>query len=189
MKACVCCNYDTVKVLLDAGADPTHRTTQNISALYTAFRHNTDRVFFLIYDALFQKNPTESELLQYLTPLPSNIQNIIKQTQGDRLMLKEIQRLYNLMDGRCHMNARELGYRLEQLATYDHMDEITTTLLHIGNDQNDPQMIHAVLHILYRRKNMEIILNGQRHATETLCRPNILRLYTSYFWRLGEINK
>ena len=189
IQACVCCNYDTVKILLDAGADPTHRITENESALHVAFKYNTDEVFFLIYDAIFQRKPSESELLQHFTCMPPMIQNIIKQTQGDRMMLKLTQRLYNFMDGNCHMNARELGYILEKLAKYDHMDEIAANLLEIGNDRNDSEIVHVVLRKLYRLKHMEIILQGQMHAIYGICRPNILNLYLSYILRHDDAYK
>ena len=189
MKACASCNYETVKMLLDAGADPRHRTTRNESALFLAFRKNSDEVYFLIYDTLFQKNPSESELLQYLTWMPPIIQNIIKQTRDDRIMFKIIQRLYHFIVDQWHMNAKDLGYSLEKLANYDHVDELATALLQIGNNRNNSQMIHLLLRILYRQKKTQVILDGYCRAMEKGCRPNVLELYVSYFWRLDEANR
>ena len=189
IKACSTGSYETVKMLLDAGADPRLKTIRNQSALSLAFKHNSYEVFLLIYDALFQRNPNESELLQYFTWMDPNIHNIIKQTQGDKIMLKITQRLHKFMDGQLHMNAKELGYSFEKLANYDHVDTIATNLLMIGNDQNNSQMIHVLLHTLFRQKTTQVILNGYRHALGKICKPNVLCLYVSYLWRLGEENK
>ena len=189
MKACASCNYETVKMLLDAGADPRHRSTINQNALCLAFQHNSHKVFLLIYDALFQTNPSESELLQYIQFLPDIIQNIIKQTQGDRIMLKISQRLFNFLDDQWHMNAKQLGYSLEKMANYGHVDKLATMLLGVGNDQHDSQIIHVLLHILYRQKKTQVILDGYHHALRSRCKPNILDLYVNYIWKLGEANK
>ena len=189
LKACGCANYETVKILLDAGADPTHRTNTNDNALHLAYYKNSDEVFFLIYDELLQRNQSESDLLQYFTSLDPWFQNIIKEILGDRNMLRVTQRLYVFMVGQCHMNARELGYNLEKLAKYDHGHELTTRLLVMGNNRNDSQMIHVLLRLLFRQKKTQLILNGYRLALEKICKPSILNLYVSYSLRLGEANR
>ena len=189
MKACASGNYETVKLLLDAGADPRHRCTTKQNALCLAFQHNSHKVFCLIYDAIFQENPSESELLQYFTCLADNLQNIIKQAQGDRIIFKISQKLQYFIDVQWHFNARELGYCLEKLAICDNLDELATMLLSVGNNRHDFQMIHVLLRILYRQKKTQVILHGYRLALQERCKPNILDLYVSYFWKLGEANK
>ena len=189
MKACVCGNYETVKMLLDAGADPTHKTTANQSALSVALSHNSAEIFFLIYDALFQRKPSETELLQYLALTPPVIQNVIKQTHGDRFLLNITQRLCNFVTGQYHMTAKEVGYSLEKLTNYDHADELANELLKKGNSLNNSQMIHVLLHIMYRQKKILVILKGYNHAMEILCGTKILNLYFRYIWRLDEACK
>ena len=185
MKACEHGNYDTVKILLDAGADPRHKTTKNGSTLELAFHHSTAEVLFLIYDAIFQGNPTESELLQHLTLMLPMVQNIIIQAKGDRVMLKLIHKLLKFLHGRCDMNARELAYTLEKLSNFDHVDDIAETFLHIGHNRNDSQMIHILLRRLYRQKKTLAIVKGQNVAVDMMCRPNILNLYQKYNRRLN----
>ena len=108
MQACACGNYETVKMLLDAGADPKYRNTSNQSVLTLAFQRNSDEIYFLIYEKLFQTYPSDSELLQYIKWLPPMLQNIIKQTPDDRIMLKVTQRLYHFIVDHWHMSASEL---------------------------------------------------------------------------------
>ena len=117
------------------------------------------------------------------------IQNITKQTQGDRIMLKITQRLHKFAADQWHMNPRELGYCFEKIANYDHVDELVTALLGIVNEQYDSQMIHVLLRILYRQKKTEVILYGYHIAMEIRCKPNILNLYADYLCKLGEANK
>ena len=92
--ACSYGNHDIVKMLLDAGADPRHKTMKNDTALGIAFQSGSDEIFVLIYNALFQRNPTEKELRQQMTLMPYKMQNIILQMKGDRIMLKLIRRIY-----------------------------------------------------------------------------------------------
>ena len=188
MNVCIYGSYETVKMLLDAGADPRHKTIGNQSTLFLAFKHNSCEVFFMIYNALFQRNASESELLQYFILLPPMIKNIIKQTQGDRVMVKVIQRLFHYIDGQRFLNARGLGYSLEKLSNYDHVDELATNLLGTANNRNDSQVINALLHILYHQKKSQVVLNGFAHAGQQMCRPTILNLYVRYFSRLGVYN-
>ena len=108
--ACRYGNYDTIKRLLDAGADPTCRCATHESALQVAFNFSSEESFLLMYDAIFPRKQEKSKLLQSFSTVGMVMQNIIMQTHGDRNMLILSYRVNKLLRQIGHMNPGELGH-------------------------------------------------------------------------------
>ena len=182
--ACRYGNYDTIKKLLDAGADPTCRCATNESALEVAFNFCSEESFFLVYDAIFQKEPKENELFQYFSMMPPLFQYIIMKTHVDRNMLKIIYRVHKLLKKTSHMNPIQLGYSLEKLANYDDLGSIIYSLLLYGNEMNYFEIIHIVLRKLNCQQKTTEIWSGYCNALNVKSTPKILNLYVRYLCKL-----
>ena len=112
-------NYDTVKMLLDAGANPWCKNDKGESALEVAFTVCSEQTFLLMFDAIIQTKPKESELLDCFSLGNPCIKIHIKRWQGDRTMLKMTYRLHKYWNNTFVMTPGEVGYLLGILANDD----------------------------------------------------------------------
>ena len=185
-RACRYGNYQTVKMLLNAGADPRCRCFEGKSALQIAFNYSAEETFFLVYDVLFQQKLNCGELVSYLATLNDMTKNIIQQSGGDRSVVRDLIRLNKWLEKRDHMVPIQLGYILDSISCYE-QEFLDERLLHIGNERNDFQIICVVLRRQYRQRKTRTILFGFKDALDQKCGLNILNLYASYlFRRLGD---
>ena len=182
LTACRYGNYDTVKILLEAGADPRIRNNTGKSALQIAQKFNSEETFLLIFDALVQRKAIDNELIDCFPPMGPLTQDIIQEAQSDRTMLKMLYRWTKLGKETYLMNPAELGYCMERFGDYG---DVMLLTLHVENKINDFETIHFILRRLYHQKKFFVILCGLSDAFGVISTSNILNLYAFYLYRLG----
>ena len=190
MMACRYGDYEMVKVLLNAGANPLIKATDGRSAFSCAFAYQSEETFGLVLDKILEQNEgmSVSHLLTYIVDI-SFCDISVKNNVNTRNELMLFSRWKKYLMGKSK-DMLAFSVIIEYFVSLDKL--ALRSILSLVNEKQDLMLLKLLLRHIYRQRKdentMSVVKDGLKDALNKMCSMKILSAYTVLLYKMDGIS-